>query len=137
MTRRQIIATAVLCVLGGLACREGLPTAPSDLETGIIIYEHADYLGEAAHITTNVSDLKDFEGPCIEPDGDGGGTDVWNDCVSSIRVAPGWYAHVYEHDDFDGDYIEVAADVPNLRFAGPGCSNGFNDCITSIRVFAP
>ena len=137
MTCRQIITTGL--VLASFSCRESLPTAPSDLQTGIIVYEHADFLGESAHITTNVSDLKSFKGPCIESDGGNppSSIDVWNDCISSIRVAPGWYAHVYEHDDFDGDYIQVTEDVANLRFAGPGCSSGFNDCITSIRVFAP
>lgn len=114
-----------------------MPTAPAELQTGIIVYEHADYLGESAHITTNVSDLKDYRGPCFETDSQGLPTSAWNDCISSISVAPGWRAHVYEHDNFDGDYIEVTGDVANLRFAGPGCSDGFNDCITSIRVFAP
>jgi hypothetical protein len=135
MTCRQIITTGLVFVSFG--CQESLPTAPSDLQTGIIVYEHADFLGAAAHITTDVSDLKDYKGPCIESDGESSTVDVWNDCISSIRVAPGWFAHVYEHDDFDGDYIQVTADVPNLRVVGAGCSNGFNDCITSIRVFAP
>jgi hypothetical protein len=135
MMRRQIITTGLLLLSFG--CQESLPTAPSALETGIIVYEHADFLGATAHITTNVSDLKDYKGPCLEPDGDGSGVEVWNDCISSIRVAPGWRAHLYEHDDFDGDYIEVTQDIANLRVEGTGCSNGFNDCITSIRVFAP
>ena len=131
-------ATVVVVALAGSGCRESLPTAPGELQTGIIVYEHADFLGAAAHITTNVSDLKDYDGPCIEVDSDGStNADFWNDCISSIRVAPGWRAHVYEHDDFDGDYIEVTGDVANLRFVGTGCSDGFNDCITSIRVFAP
>jgi hypothetical protein len=135
MTCRHILTTGLLLVSVG--CQESLPTAPSDLQTGIIVYEHADFLGGAAHITTNVSDLKDYKGPCVEVDGEGSSAEVWNDCISSIRVAPGWRAHVYEHDDFDGDYIEVTQDIANLRVEGTGCSNGFNDCITSIRVFAP
>jgi hypothetical protein len=134
---RITAATVVVVALAGSGCRESFPTAPAELQTGIIVYEHADYLGESAHITTNVSDLKDFEGPCLESVNQGQLTYAWNDCISSISVAPGWRAHVYEHDDFDGDYIEVTGDVANLRLAGPGCSDGFNDCITSIRVFAP
>lgn len=130
-------ATVVVVALAGSGCRESFPTAPAELQTGIIVYEHADYLGESAHITTNVSDLKDYRGPCFETDSEGLPISVWNDCISSISVAPGWRAHVYEHDDFDGDYIEVTGDLANLRFAGTGCSDGFNDCITSIRVFAP
>jgi hypothetical protein len=135
MTARQIITMGLVFLSVG--CQQSLPTAPSDLQTGIIVYEHAAFLGGAAHITTNVSDLKVYKGPCIEFDGEGSRTEAWDGCISSIRVAPGWYAHVYEHDDFDGDYIQVTEDVANLRVAGPGCSNGFNDCITSIRVFAP
>ena len=130
-------ATVVVVALAGSGCRESFPTAPAELQTGIIVYQHADYLGESAHITTNVSDLKDYRGPCFETDSEGLPISVWNDCISSISVAPGWRAHVYEHDDFDGDYIEVTGDLANLRFAGTGCSDGFNDCITSIRVFAP
>lgn len=130
-------SSLVVVALTGFGCRDSLPAAPAELQTGIIVFEHADYLGESAHITTNISDLKDYRGPCFTTDSQGQPLSVWDDCISSISVAPGWRAHVYEHDDFDGDYIEVTQDVANLRFAGTGCSDGFNDCITSIRVFAP
>jgi hypothetical protein len=136
--RRPVAIGAVVC-LAGFACRESLPTAPTDLEIGVIVYEHADFLGQSAHITVNIDDLKDFKGPCMDfTSGTPGDTrSVWNDCISSIRLAPGWRANLYEHDNFDGEYFAVTEDISDLRFAGTGCKTGFNDCTTSIRVFAP
>lgn len=133
--RRWILAGGGLALVS-VACQEMLPTAPDELDRGIVVYEHADYLGESAHITSNVEDLKDFEGPCIEVD-DGSTLHSWNDCISSIRVAPGWRVTVYEDDDFDGDNLDLTSESSNLTFERNGCKTGFNDCITSIRVFAP
>jgi hypothetical protein len=94
-------------------------------------------------LTSDVRDLRDYKGPCewsvttTTP----GGTPVytsgsnWNDCVSSIRVAPGWRATIYRDDDFHGDSLELTADAPNLQLVPGSCPHdGFNDCITSIRV---
>ena len=62
----------------------------------------------------------------------------WNDCISSIRVAPGWRATVYRGTGFDGESMEVAQDVPNLVVVPGTCSRGgLNDCISSIRVRQP
>lgn len=118
-----------------------LPTAPSELTTGIVVYEHANYLGKSAHITGDIRNLNDFEGPCYEP-GSGPPTfpeyNGWDDCISSVRVAPGWRATLYEHDDFNGKQLEVTRDISNLQLApGPCKHDDFNDCVTSIRVFAP
>jgi hypothetical protein len=129
-------------VLPLLACQKSLPTAPSELTTGITIYQHADYLGESAHVTQDIKDLKDFKGPCerIGYSGVVGSPvdshDEWDDCISSIRVSPGWRATVYRDDDFDGDRLEVTGDIPNLQLVSGKCDKGgFNDCVTSIRVF--
>jgi hypothetical protein len=127
-----------------LACQKSLPTAPSDLMTGITVYEHADYLGQSAHITQDIADLKDFKGPC-ERYGSGvvgaPAPDLkqeWDDCISSIRVAPGWRATLYRDDDFNGDRLEVTGDIPNLQVVPGRCDKGgFNDCVTSIRVVRP
>jgi hypothetical protein len=133
----------VIALGGGvflLACQQTLPMAPSELEAGIIVYEHADYLGASAHITQDIRDLKAFKGPCVVSDSDSNGvtttTEVWDDCVSSVRVAPGWWARLYRDDDFNGDRIIVTGDTPNLRVAEGRCDKGgFNDCATSIRLF--
>lgn len=130
-----------------LACdsQESFPSAPSELMTGITVYQHADYLGESAHITQDIRDLKDFRGPCERfvagsgiPGDSGEIKHEWDDCISSVRVAPGWRAILYRDDDFDGERLEVTRDVPNLQLVSGRCDKGgFNDCVTSIRVFAP
>jgi hypothetical protein len=118
---------------GGLG---GLPLAPSELTTGVVLYEHIDYAGLSAHVAESVRHLDDFAGPC-EKEVDSGTTtytyDVWDDCISSIRVAPGWQAALYRDDNFDGDSLLVTEDIPDLRRTRGDCRNGgFNDCTTSI-----
>jgi hypothetical protein len=39
------------------ACQKSLPTAPSDWSTGIIIYEHANYLGKSALVDRDLANL--------------------------------------------------------------------------------
>ena len=130
-------------VLPLLACQKSLPTAPSELKTGITIYQHADYLGESAHVTADIKDLKDFKGPCerFVSSTIPGGAEThyeWDDCISSVRVSPGWRATLYRDDEFDGDRLEVTCDIPNLQLVPGKCDKGgFNDCVTSIRVFRP
>ena len=145
-TRRTRLAhtlapVGVLLLLG--SCSKNLPGAPSELTTGITIYENANFGGASALLTKDVSDLRDFNGPCevtttlTLPNGSvqTSTTRTWNDCISSIRVAPGWRATVYRDDDFKGQSLEVAADVPNLQLVPGSCDHdGLNDCITSIRV---
>jgi hypothetical protein len=122
-----------------VACRDSLPTGPSDLQSGLIIYEDANYLGDSAHITESVSDLDDFKGPCIEYESSGGTTttrETWDECISSVRLAPGWRATLYRDDGYDGDTLDVTGDIANLQLAPGDCDHdGFNDCTTSIRVF--
>jgi hypothetical protein len=127
-------------ILGG--CRKSLPTPPTELSAGIVIYEHANYLGRSAHVTSDIRDLKSFQGPCERTETNSNGTNrhiqEWDDCMSSVRIAPGWRATIYEHDDFTGERLEVVADVPNLQLVNGSCSHdGLNDCITSIRLFRP
>jgi hypothetical protein len=118
-----------------------LPWAPSDLNTGVAIYEHANYLGAAGHITQDLHLRDPDEGPCTKG---GSGYPItiqvwnWDDCISSVRVAPGWRAILYE-DGFEGNQFEVTEDISNLQLAPGKCDghNNFNDCVTSIRVFPP
>lgn len=134
---------ASLALLTACATQDMLPTAPSDLTAGIVVYQHADYLGASAHITQDVTHLKDFKGPCLRTESDSSGTtsttiELWDDCISSVRVAPGWQALLYRDDDFDGDLLRVTQDVPNLTLARGDCDKGgFNDCVTSIRLIRP
>jgi len=132
---------AVICVTVLASC-EGqglpwLPTAPSVLERGIVVYEHANYLGESAHITSDIADLKHFNGGCKFEDSESGEYFSWDDCISSVRVAPGWRATLYEDDDFRDEVLIVTEDNPDLTLMRGCTSHGFNDCVTSIRIYGP
>jgi len=132
-----VALVAVLVLFSG--CQDSLPTAPSVLAAGIVVYEHANFLGASAHITADISDLRDFKGPCIEVETSGDGstssTDVWNDCISSVRVAPGWSATLYRDTGYRDDSITITEDVPNLQLVGHDCpKDGLNDCVSSVRV---
>lgn len=136
MTRRWLgLASAVWC-LGIAGCTQRLPMAPSELSTGIVVYEHANYLGNSAHITQDIRDLRDVRGPCIVTDSDGSSSSNWNDCISSVRVAPGWRATLYRGSGYDDDSLELTEDHANLQLARQhDCpKDGLNDCVTSIRV---
>ena len=137
------LAVSALVAASGAGCQKSLPSAPSELVTGITIYEDANYRGRSALLTRDVRDLKDFSGPCEHENtisrADGSSTTTfsrdWNDCISSIRVAPGWRAVAYRDDDFDGDSLVLTSDTPNLQLVPGRCDHdGMNDCITSIRV---
>ena len=118
-----------------VGCVESLPTAPSELTTGVTIYEHANFVGASAHLTQDVSDLKGYAGPCEHELTETTAQNDWNDCVSSVRIAPGWYAVIFTDDDFRGQSLELTADAPNLQLVPGSCSHGgLNDCITSVRV---
>ena len=118
-----------------------LPTAPSELTTGVVIYQHANFLGESAHITSDIENLESVRGPCVRSDTDANGntssTDSWDDCASSIRVAPGWRATLYEDPKFKGWAADVGEEnVANYQLVRGPCSHDtFNDCASSIRVF--
>jgi hypothetical protein len=137
--RAALTALLTLAASGAGCGNPRLPTAPSELTTGIVVYEHANFRGQSAHITGDVRDLRDVRGPCehYESNGTGGGsyTYDWNDCISSVKVAPGWQATLFRDDNFRDDSIEITADVPNLQLERHDCPHdGLNDCVTSIRV---
>ncbi len=112
-----------------------LPMAPSDFSTGIIVYEHANYLGNSAHIVGDIPDLRAFRGPCLHESDDDTVRD-WNDCISSVRVAPGWRATLYRDPNYRDDSLDVTEDVPNLQLVRQhDCpKEGLNDCVSSVRV---
>jgi len=136
---RQAFVLAAVTLLVG--CQTSLPTAPAELTSGIVIYEHANYMGESAHVTEDLKNLEDVKGPCVKTESSGETTsskDVWGDCISSIRVAPGWRATLYRDDGYSGDRFDVTGDAPNLQLVSGNCSKGgFNDCVSSIRLIRP
>lgn len=132
----QLVAIVGLVLLLS-ACEDSLPIAPSELVTGIVIYEHANYLGKSAHVTQTIESLTSIMGPCSKSESSGP-ANSWGECVSSIRVAPGWRAILYRGGGWKGDQLEVTGDIPNLQLASGECDHGgFNDCVESIRLFRP
>ena len=130
----RLILVALSALAIGCSPTE-LPMAPTDgFTTGIILYEHANFLGNSAHLTADVRDLRDFRGPCIR--GDDASTRDWNDCVSSVRVAPGYRATLYRGTNFGDDALEITEDVANLQLVREhDCDKGgLNDCVSSVRV---
>ena len=141
MSYRVAAAFVTVGLVAVAGCEMELPTAPSDLMEGVVVYEHADYAGQSAHLTSDVSDLGEFSGPCEKfhagtGPGDPGSTEhSWDDCISSIRLGPGAGAILYKDDGFDGEQFRVTQDLPNLTTVRDECDKGgFNDCVTSIRV---
>ena len=122
-------------------CSDKLTMGPTDgLVDGIVVFEHANFQGRSAHITTDIRNLADFDGPCEHvgsgtPTAAGTTSHDWNDCISSVRVAPGWSATLYRASGYRDDSLFVPTDMPNLQLASHDCPHGgLNDCVTSIRV---
>jgi hypothetical protein len=139
-----VLGIATLMLLAACDVQDKLPTAPSELTSGIVIYEHANYQGASAHVTEDIGHLRDVKGPCERFEGGSGPADpgttihLWDDCLSSVRVAPGWRAVLYKHGDFGGDQFPVTQDIPDLTVVRGDCDKGgFNDCVTSIRLIRP
>ena len=136
--RQSRVAVLMLCVLCHACSATQLPAAPSELLTGIVVYEHANFQGASAHLTSDISDLQKADGPCEHEESDEYSTTRiynWNDCISSVRVAPGWSATLYRATGYGDDSLEIVADVPNLQLVGHDCpKDGLNDCVSSVRV---
>jgi len=136
MYRACALAVVLLVAAVAHGCtEEELPMAPSEFSAGIIVYEHANFLGNSAYITSDMPDLRDFRGPCVHESDDGVERD-WNDCISSVRIAPGWRATLYRAPDYRDDSLEVTADVSNLQLVREhDCpKDGLNDCVSSVRL---
>ena len=137
--RRIGLAAALAAALAlVVSCKGRLPTGAAELTGGINIYEHADFAGQSAHLTKDASDLADYKGPCEHYSYSTYGSSTyydWDDCISSIKVTPGWRATIYRDSGFDGEALYVTSDAPNLQLVRGTCdAGGLNDCISSIRV---
>ena len=129
-------ALMLLLAASSFACStkgKELPAGPETVETGVVIYEGANYEGRSALISESVGDLAAFSGPCFPPEGVGPSN--WNDCISSIRIGTGWRATVYTSPNFTGKSLSVTGDQPNLQLVAGDCDHdGMNDCISSIAL---
>ena len=105
---------------------------PTPAGEGITIYIHADFVGASQGINHDVPNLDKVEGPCT--DRTEGEEPTWSDCMSSVRVEPGWTVTLYEDKDFKGRSVMLTANAPNLRELPGPCDGSFNDCVSSLRV---
>jgi hypothetical protein len=95
------------------------------------MYEHPRFKGAFIVLTADVPDVDDLEDGC--PAG-WANTLNWDHCVSSIRVAPGWTATIYEHRRYGGASLTIMSDVEDLDDLGGPCGDDWDDCISSLRV---
>ena len=136
---RRNLRAAGLCMVFALACDvKKLPTAPAELTEGVVVFEDRDFKGRSAHITSDIADLESFDGPCAKSSSNGTGSTSysysWDNCISSIRVAPGYRATLYGDANYRGSSADVTSDIADLRTASGRCEDGLNDCVSSIRV---
>ena len=98
-----------------------LPTAPSDLTSGVSIYEHANFSGDSALLTTSYTNLSEFKGPCEHCDTDANGSVLytydWNDCVSSVKLAQGWRAVIYRDSNYRGQAVRSPPMRPTCNWS--------------------
>ena len=97
------------------------------------MYENLNYGGASEPLNRDIGNLESLEGPCdkiildeLEP--------IWGDCISSLRVNPGWTATLYQDDSYRGQSFTITADTPNLTTVPGPCRSSFNDCVSSIRI---
>ena len=82
----------------------------------------------------DIRDLRSIDrGPCTTDD-----STTWNDCISSVRVAPATRVTLYRDPNFRGESLELTGDVANLQLEKGTCPHeGLNDCVTAIRFGNP
>jgi hypothetical protein len=110
------------------------PVSPAPDGEGIVIYVDQHYAGAWEGLNTDVKDLELLDGPCRRMEADGERLPSWGDCISSVRVNPGWTATLYQHDSFKGQSFTLTADAPDLDAVRGPCNGHFNDCVSSIRI---
>jgi hypothetical protein len=130
----RIASVAALAVLLTACGAERHPLGPTGLDEGIIVYVHSGFRGSSQAIAAEVPNLGKVEGPCAKGDGEATALS-WDDCISSIRVMPGWGATVYRDREFKGAALELTADSVDLSAVAASCGGSFNDCISSLRVY--
>jgi hypothetical protein len=132
--RPLLIVTSVLATVLVAACASDvMPLGPTPAGEGVVIFLHAGFAGPSQALNLDVPDLSRVEGACSN--GEEGETPSWSDCISSVKVMPGWTATLYRDKNYKGASVAVDADAPSLRdLPGPCDRDSFNDCVSSIRV---
>jgi hypothetical protein len=109
------------------------PIGPTPVDQGIIVFMHSGFRGASQQLATDLSDLEKVQGPCGGDESESSRT--WNDCISSVRVLPGWGATLYGDKHYRGATIEITEDLADLASRPGSCSGSYDDCISSIRVY--
>ncbi len=133
MKRAATLCAGVVSFMLFPGCGSDLVTlGPTASDQGIVIYIDANFAGSSQSVDVDVTDLANTKGPCSR--GGEGEKPTWRECVSSVRVFPGWTATLYRDEDFRGRSVTITADTPNLDAIPGPCDGTFNDCVSSIRV---
>jgi hypothetical protein len=98
---------------------------------GLTLFQHPNFEGDSVTVAGGFSDFDDLRGPCNATSSTSGN---WDDCVSSIRVDPGWGGVIFEDPDYRGDRLEVLGDITDLEDVRGPCGDDWDDCISSIQV---
>jgi hypothetical protein len=130
----RLLFAAVLASLLG-ACGGPQPIGPTPVDQGIIVFMHSGFRGTSQQLAADANDLTKVQGPCGSDESESSRT--WNDCISSVRVLPGWAATLYGDKNFHGAALEITEDVPDLAVRLGSCNGSYDDCISSIRVYRP
>jgi hypothetical protein len=130
---RSLLRISLISLVLFPACERRFEVlGPTPVGEGIAIFIHADFAGSSQSINSDVRDLGRVEGPCSS--GAEGEQPSWHDCVSSVRVQPGWAVTLYRDKDFKGRSVILTSDTANLQDLPGPCSGTFNDCVSSLRV---
>ena len=129
---RAIVGLAVALVCVSSCGDEIRPLGPTPAGEGIVIYMHSDFSGPSQAMHLDAADLRKVEGACSS--GAEGEVPTWSECVSSVKVTPGWVAVLYHKANYQGENVKLSSDTPNLQSLRGPCKDTFNDCAVSIRV---
>jgi hypothetical protein len=131
--RSFLVPAGVVVALVAAGCGSLPALGPTPADQGIVIYVHADFAGPSQALNVDVPDLGKVQGSCSH--GEEGEVPTWSDCISSVKVMPGWTATLFRDANYRGASVTVTSDTPNLRdLSGPCDKESFNDCASSIRV---
>jgi peptidase inhibitor family I36 len=131
--RPFLVPAGLVVALVAAGCGSIPALGPTPADEGIVIYVHANFTGPSQALNVDVPDLGKVQGSCSS--GAEGEVPTWNDCISSVKVLPGWSATLYRDTNYRGSSVTVTADTPNLRdVPGPCDKDSFNDCVSSIRI---
>jgi hypothetical protein len=104
------------------------PDVPVD-QGQVTIYERPNYEGEGYTLRGSILDLATLPGPCS------GGN--WNNCISSIRVSPGWRVDLWERPNAPPNdlFLPLYNSIANLGDVQlPDGGGDWDDAASSIGV---